>query len=102
MRSMTAGLLVVVMSAVMSSCAAPTVWTKPDATSAERRADLSSCRKAAGNAVDRSYGGAGRGDDSASAGGSFQATMMQHDAIRYGDKLVDDCMVSKGYAKQRR
>ncbi|MCG8511417.1 MAG: hypothetical protein MI741_19560 [Rhodospirillales bacterium] len=85
---------------LIGACAAPKAWDKPETSTAERRADLAQCRKRAGIDVESRYGGA-YGEGGGGVGASFQATMRQHDAVRHGDRLIEECMRAKGYARTR-
>lgn len=94
-------LMPILLSGLIVSCAAPASWTKPESTVAERRSDLTSCRREAGAATDERYGGRVNQGGSGGAGDSFQAAMLRNEATRYRDELVDDCMRSKGYVRSR-
>ena len=91
----------ILLSGLIISCAAPVSWTKPESTVAERRSDLTSCRRQAGAVTDERFGRRVEYNGSGGAGDSFQAAMLQNEATRYRDDLVDDCMRSKGYVRGR-
>lgn len=102
------GLVVAAAGVAVAACATAS-WTKPDATEAQLQQDLTACHAEANAAVETRYGrqiprhtddlggnpyqGQGLG-----GGPSFNTMMVRNEAIRAGDRMVADCMRSRGYA----
>ena len=95
--------IVILSMALIVGCSAPIGWKKSGGDNTAGRSDTATCRgfadAEAGRMYDRDVPGADFGDDGVGAG--FRTTMARHDAIGRRDRMIAECMKSKGYTKEK-